>query len=172
LASESALVLCCTDPAARMAPTRGQTAAAGVFDAQAAVERLEAEMTEIRGDITELKQSAAGIANIQQNMVTMDALDALMQKYLSTPSTSATTDDQPVLRDGISHQPSLHDQRQFPPLSVTIPLSTNMWSNAAPIQPTVTSNMTQLHTSLAPSHVTTDSVRCATTQHQGNPYNQ
>lgn len=94
LASSRFLVLSCTDPDTRMAPTRGQTVAAGVFDAQSAVERLEAEMMEIRGDITQLKQSTSGISEIQQKMVTMDALDALMQKYLPTQSASAITVEQ------------------------------------------------------------------------------
>lgn len=87
-ASKRLLVLCCTDPDTRMAPTRGQSAAVGAFDAQSAVERLEAEMTEIRGDICQLKQSTAGISEIKQSMVTLEALDALMQRYLPAPSLS------------------------------------------------------------------------------------
>jgi hypothetical protein len=75
-----------------MAPTRSQTTAAGAFDAQMAVERLEAEITEIRGNIAELKQSTAGISDIQQKMVTVDTLDAILQKYLTIqPSTSGVT---------------------------------------------------------------------------------
>lgn len=147
-----------------MAPTRSHQAAAGAFDAQAAIERLDAEMTEIRGDITELKQSTSGIADIQQKMVTLDALDAIMQKYLAPPTNSSGNNP-----SGTEDIPSLLDQRQFPPLSVSIPVAPTVWSAATHVPPIPSQNLQQLHTSIGPSVVTTDSVQCATSLQQAVP---
>jgi len=148
-----------------MAPTRASAAAAaGVFDAQSAVERLEAEMTGISEDITELKKSAVGIAEIKHTMVTMDALDSLMQKYLtiqSSPSGVTQLD-----ASGTSLFPNLKDKNQFPTLPVSIPVNTNatVWSVPLHTAMAPASNTTPLMTSLGSSTVLTDSVRCTTTR--------
>lgn len=62
--------------------------AAGTFDAQQAVERLESEMAEIRGELALLQQSANGIEDIKNTMVTVSTLDNMMQKYLCGASSS------------------------------------------------------------------------------------
>jgi hypothetical protein len=72
---------------AEMAQTRAQNAVAiGAFDTQTTVKRLKPEMAEMRKDIIELKQSTSAISNSQKNMVTMEALDAMMRKYLASPA--------------------------------------------------------------------------------------
>jgi hypothetical protein len=137
-----------------MAPTRAQVAATGTSDAQTAVVRLEAEMADIRGELTELKNSTAGIAEIQQNMATMEGLDSIMNKYL-------TIADKPTPPSGIHTLTNLSDQRKFPPLSVNIPMIPNVWSSGIQVPPTVTTNMSSYNT-MATTHVTTDSVQCTT----------
>lgn len=150
-------MLSCTDPDARMAPTRGQTAAAGAFDAQSAVERLEAEMIEIRGDIAELKQCSAGIQEIQQKMVTADALDAMMQKYLSIPPASTVTMGQDT--EGTSHaqfHKSAISHAMVPTVTSAIPVPI-MSSGATTVH-------SQGHIPMGTSTILTDSTKCTTTR--------
>jgi TolA-binding protein len=72
--------------------TRAQNAAAtAAFDTQTAVERLESKMAEMRTDIIGLKQSTSAISDSQKNMVTMEALDAMMRKYLASPASPTGT---------------------------------------------------------------------------------
>lgn len=116
----SSRVLFRTDPSRVMGQTRNQVAAAGAFDAQSAIDRLEAEMAEMRGDITELKQATTGITEIKQKMVTVDVLDTLMQKYLSIPTPpSGITHAEGAGNSSIT-QP---DTRANPTLSVSMPVS-------------------------------------------------
>jgi L-lysine 2,3-aminomutase len=100
-----------------MGQTRGQSAAAaGAFDAQTAVERLEAEMAEVRTDISGLKQSTSVIADIQKNMVTMSAMEAMMQKYLTVPPPPISTTQ--------AENSAGNSTFQYPPGSMDIPVTT------------------------------------------------
>lgn len=142
-----------------MGVTWGQSAvAAGAFDAQTAVERLESEMADMRIDICELKQSTLVIADIQRNMVTVSALDALMQKYLA-PHSSPTSTIQVMQTEG---NPPIHDPQSS--THGTVPSSTPVvWSSAAPVLESVIKNATHGQ-AVGYTAVMTDSIHCSTTR--------
>lgn len=141
-----------------MGATRGQTAAAaGAFDAQTAVERLESEMADLRTDVTELKKSTSVIADIQKNMVTVSALDALMQKYLAPPmSPTSTAQVIPMEGNLQSRDASTSTHPTIPPPAPVI------WS-AAPTLESVSKSAPQGQ-NVGYTAVMTDSINCTTTR--------
>lgn len=150
-----------------MGQTRTQTAAAaGAFDAQAAVERLEQEMAEIRTDITGLKQSTSVIADIQQNMVTVTAMEAMMQKYLAPPASPKGTVQ-------IMHAAGTSAVLN-PVSSMHIPAITSApvaWSSA-PHTLGMPLTSVPLCTSGSTTAVMTDSMRCTTTRTMSQGHTQ
>lgn len=151
-----------------MGQTRKQPeAAVGAFDAQQAIDRLEADMAEMRGDITSLKQSTQGIEEIRSKMVTVDVLDGLMQKYLSVSSGSSVTVQHDTTGNSHSHtavRPSHVNTQSVPVQFSAIPVPSSgpsVWGTVSGITSGIQyPGPTQLGTSA----VMSDSAHCTTTR--------
>jgi hypothetical protein len=121
-----------------------------------AVERLELEMAEMRTDISDLKQSTSVITDIQKNMVTMNAMEAMM--HLAAPNPPNGTPQPQVSRT--EGNPTSHDPQgsKVAPVTSSYPVIWSQTSHALgmPI------DTRALDTSMASKAIMTDSVTCTT----------